>query len=162
LTTNTLKQLTSGIAINTSPTYSPDGKTIYFHSDRSGSGQIYSMDADGHKLQRISFGEGSYSAPSCSPNGKYIVFTKKIRNQDFALGVMRSDGSDERIITSGFMVEGATWSPNSRNIAFARTTASGKNTPSSTKLYTIDISGFNERIIPTPFEASDPEWSWRN
>lgn len=162
LQTNTINKITSGISINTSPTYSPDSQTIYFNSDRSGSGQIYSMNADGSNIKRISFGEGNYSAPSCSPNGKYIVFTKKVRNQEFTLGVMKIDGSDERIITSGYLVEGATWSPNSRIISFARTTAPYRNTKSSTKLYTIDISGYNERLVPTLYDASDPEWSWHH
>jgi TolB protein len=159
LATSNIKQLTSGLMINTSPSYSSDMQKIYFNSDRSGSGQIYSMNTDGSNIERISFGEGSYSAPICSPNGKYIAFTKNVRGEGFYIGVMRNDGSDERIITSGYLVEGATWALNSKIIAFAKTSKSGRGAPSITKLYTIDISGQNERIIPTPNEASDPEWS---
>jgi TolB protein len=90
------------------------------------------------------------------------VFTKNVIGQGFSLGVMRVDGSDERMITSGYMVEGATWSPNSRIISFARTTTPYKGIRPVTKLYTIDISGYNERMIPTPHDASAPEWSWHH
>jgi TolB protein len=162
LRTKKTRQLTSGIAINTSPSYSQDGQKIYFNSDRSGNGQIYSMDSDGSNLMRISFGEGSYSAPVCSPNGKHIVFTKNIRGQGFFIGTMRTDGSEERLITTGYLVEGATWGPNSRIIAFARTSTPSRGRPPVTKLYTIDISGHNEKPIPTPNEASDAEWSWHH
>jgi TolB protein len=162
LSTRKIHQLTSGIAINTSPSYSNDGQKIYFNSDRSGSGQIYSMNADGSDLKRISFGEGNYSAPVCSPNGKHIVFSKLIRGQGFFIGVMKNDGSEERVITNGYLVEGATWGPNSRIIAFARTSRPLKGIPAVTKLFTIDISGYNEKQVVTPNEASDPEWSWHH
>ena len=162
LETVKVRRITSGFAIDTSPSYSPDGSKIYFNSDRSGSGQLYSMNSDGSNIQRISFGEGSYSAPICSPNGRYIAFSKNVRGQGFSIGVMKTDGSDERTITYGYMVEGSTWSPNSRIITFARTQAPSKGVRSSTRLYTIDISGYNERQVPTPYDASDPEWSWHN
>jgi TolB protein len=160
LATSKIKQLTSGLAINTSPSYSHDSQKIYFNSDRSGSGQIYSISLSSQEIERMSFGEGVYSAPVCSPNGKYIAFTKNIRGQGFYIGVMRNDGSDERIITSGYLVEGASWAPNSKMIAFAKTSKPSKGVPPVTKLYTIDISGQNERLISTPNEASDPEWSF--
>ena len=40
-------QLTNSAAIDTSPSYSPDGQRIVFNSDRGGSQQLYVMDADG-------------------------------------------------------------------------------------------------------------------
>ncbi|MDD9334128.1 MAG: Tol-Pal system protein TolB, partial [Bartonella sp.] len=93
-----------------SASYSPDGTQIVFSSDRSGKPQIYTMNADGSNLQRISSNEGSYSTPIWSPRGDYIAFTKQSEGQ-FSIGVMRPDGKGERILTTGFHNEGPTWAP---------------------------------------------------
>ena len=75
----------------------------------------------------------------------------------FYVGVMRPDGSRERLITRAYHVEGPTWSPNGRVLAyFKETPGSGGR---SAKLFTIDLTGFNERRVPTPVDASDPAWS---
>ena len=68
---------------------------------------------------------------------------------------MRPDGSDERLLTDGYLVEGPTWAPNGRVLAFFRQDRPG----GPTRLYSIDITGYNERLIVTPGEASDPAWS---
>jgi TolB protein len=57
------------------------------------------------------------------------------------------------MITSAYHAEGATWSPNGRVLSFFKDIGSKSN------VYTIDITGFNERALPTQGEASDPAWS---
>ncbi|WP_375606535.1 MULTISPECIES: Tol-Pal system beta propeller repeat protein TolB [unclassified Bartonella] len=153
LRTRTMTRLTTTSAIDTSASYSPDGKQIVFSSDRSGKPQIYKMNADGSDIQRISSNEGSYSTPIWSPRGDYIAFTKQLSGQ-FSIGVMRPDGQGERILTTGFHNEGPTWAPNGRVLMFFR-----KNPGMGPKIYTIDITGRNERQLPTPNDASDPAWS---
>lgn len=153
LRTRTTTRLTATPAIDTSASYSPDGQKIVFESDRGGKPQIYVMNADGSNQQRISFGEGSYSTPVWSPRGDYIAFTKQYQGQ-FSIGVMRPDGKGERLLTSGFHNEGPTWSPNGRVIMFFR-----QNQGRGPRIYTIDITGHNERMVPTPNDASDPAWS---
>lgn len=148
-------QLTSGTSINTSPSYSPDGKQIVFNSDRGGNQQLYVMNADGSDVHRISFGSGRYATPVWSPRGDYIAFTKMAGGQ-FYIGVMYPDGSGERLLASGFLVEGPTWSPNGRVLMYFR---QDNSTASPVKLYSIDLTGYNERQIVTPGEGSDPAWS---
>ncbi|HEX4411106.1 MAG TPA: Tol-Pal system beta propeller repeat protein TolB [Xanthobacteraceae bacterium] len=147
-------RLTDTHAIDTSPSYSPDGSQICFESDRGGKQQIYVMPAAGGAAQRISFGDGSYSTPVWSPRGDYIAFTRQAQSQ-FAIGVMKPDGSGERVLTEGFHNEGPTFCPNGRVIMFFRDPG-GTGGPS---LYTIDISGRNDQKVPTPSYASDPAWS---
>ena len=160
LTTGEQKQFTNHTAIDTSPSYSPNGKQIVFNSDRSGNQQIYVMDADGANVHRISFGEGTYATPVWSPRGDYIAFTK-IKNGTFYIGLMRADGSGERLIAEGCLVEGPTWAPNGRVLAFFRQEKMGKTGwfSKGVTLHTIDITGHNERELKTPDEASDPTWS---
>jgi TolB protein len=147
-------RLTNTQAIDTSPSYSPDGAHICFESDRGGQPQIYVMAASGGPAQRISYGEGEYNTPVWSPRGDYIAFTKIVSSM-FAIGVMKPDGSGERILTESFHNEGPTFAPNGQVIMFFRDPG-GTSGPS---LFTVDISGRNEQRVPTPNFASDPAWS---
>jgi TolB protein len=148
-------QLTNGRAIDTAPCYSPDGRQIVFESDRGGSRQLYVMGADGSNPRRISQGGGSYSTPVWSPRGDLIAFTKMSGGQ-FLIGVMKPDGSGERILTEGFHNEGPTWAPNGRVLMFFREQPGSKGGP---RLFTIDLTGYNERQVATPAFGSDPAWS---
>jgi TolB protein len=145
-------RLTDTPAIDTGPCYSPDGKFICFESDRGGSQQIYVMPAGGGPAQRISFGEGSHSTPVWSPRGDYIAFTGQARGQ-FSIGILKPDGSGERLLTSGYHNEGPTFAPNGRVLMFFRDPGQGPS------LFTIDVTGRNELKVPTPSLASDPAWS---
>ena len=155
LVTKRSRQLTRHPSIDTAPSYSPDGQKIVFESDRGGRQQLYIMDADGSNVERISFGSGSYAKPVWSPRGDYISFTK-IEGGQFYIGVMHPDGSGERKIASGYLVEGQTWSPNGRVLMYFKQDR-GPSAP--VRLYTIDVSGYNERRVITPGDASDPAWS---
>ncbi len=148
-------QLTSTDAIDTAPCYSPDGRQITFETDRDGRKQIYVMDANGGDQRRISQGEGSYSTPVWSPRGDLIAFTKMLRGR-FLIGVMKPDGTGERILTEGYHNEGPTWSPNGRVLMFFRESPGEGGGP---RLYTIDLTGYNERLVATPAFGSDPAWS---
>ena len=159
LETRNVEKITEHSSIDTSPSYSPDGKYICFNSDRSGLQQIYVMKSDGSNVKRISFGSGLYGTPVWSPRGDLIAFTK-VRKGRFYIGVMRADGSGERLLTENFYQEAPSWSPNGRVLVFYRETKSGpKGEGFSAKLWSIDITGYNERKIKTETDASDPSWS---
>ena len=146
------KKLTDAGGIDTAPSYAPDGRQIVFESDRGGTQQIYVMDAGGGNARRISFGDGRYANPVWSPRGDLIAFIKMNGGQ-FYLGVIRPDGSGERLITQAYHVEGPSWSPNGRVLTYF------KQSGQSAKVHTIDITGYNERQMPTPRDGSDPAWS---
>ncbi len=159
LRSRAMQRLTNHPAIDTSPSYSPTGREIVFNSDRGGAQQLYVMGADGAGARRISFGSGRYATPAWSPRGDLIAFTK-IEGGKFSIGVMRPDGSGERIITDGFLVESPTWAPNGRVLMFFRQQSTDRGgRGGGTRLFTIDLSGFNEREVLTPQDASDPAWS---
>ncbi len=152
------RRLTSSSAIDTSPCYSNDGTQIVFNSDRGGSQQLYVMGSGGGGAKRISFGEGKYATPVWSPRGDYIAFTK-FTSSTFGIGVMHPDGSGERLLASGFLVEGPTWAPNGRVLAYFSQQPSSRGHGGSVALHAIDITGRFDRQIPTPTDASDPAWS---
>jgi len=159
LETRVVEKITEHTSIDTSPSYSPDGKFICFNSDRSGLQQIYVMRSDGSNVKRVTFGKGLYGTPVWSPRGDLIAFTK-VHKGRFYIGVMRPDGSGERLLTENFYQEAPSWSPNGRVLIFYRETktdAEGKGF--SAKLWSIDLTGYNERLIETETDGSDPSWS---
>ncbi|MGD8326032.1 MAG: Tol-Pal system beta propeller repeat protein TolB [Sphingomonadales bacterium] len=160
LRTRRIRRLTNDPGIDTSPSYSPDGRQVVFNSDRGGSQQIYVMNANGSGVKRISYGNGArYGTPVWSPRGDLIAFTR-IGEGKFRIGVMRPDGSGERLLTDAYQDEGPTWSPNGRVLIFFRTERYREDgSGGETALWSVDLTGYNERRVPTPIEASDPAWS---
>ena len=159
LKTQTIDRLTRSPSIDTSPSYSPDGSQIVFNSDRGGSQQLYVMNRNGKNVRRISYGDGRYATPVWSPRGDIVAFTKMVRGE-FYIGVMNVDGSGERLLARGFLVEGPTWAPNGRVLMyFKQEPLNEDGTGGEVALYRVDITGFNERRIITPADASDPAWS---
>jgi TolB protein len=155
-------RLTDSGAIDVSPCFSPDGAQIAFASDRGGDQQIYVMGAGGGGAKRISYGNGKYATPVWSPRGDLIAFTRYAGDtSNFAIGVMHPDGSGERILSEGWLVEGPTFAPNGRVLMFWRETRSqdARGRGFSSRLVSVDITGFNERQVETPTDASDPAWS---
>ena len=154
-----VEKITSHPSIDTSPSFSPDGKYICFNSDRSGYQQLYVMKSDGSKVKRISFGNGLYGTPVWSPRGDLIAFTK-LHKGKFYIGVMRVDGTGERLLTENYYQEAPSWSPNGRVLIFYRETKSDSEGKGFTaKLWSIDLTGYNERLVGTETDASDPSWS---
>ncbi len=87
--------------------------------------QLYVMGADGSAARgaspaaaaatpRRSGARPANSSPSPSRTGG-----------EFHIGVMRPDGSDERLLTSSYLDEGPTWAPNGRVLMFSRETPGG-------------------------------------
>ncbi len=163
LTSRATQHLTRSDSIDVSPCYSPDGQQIVFNSDRGGDQQLYIMGAGGGGARRISFGSGRYATPVWSPRGDLIAFTRLGGGDSggFDIGVMHPDGSGERILAQGWEVEGPTFAPNGRVLMFfsqSRAVGSGGEGFGS-HLVSVDITGFNQRPIPTATNASDPTWS---
>ncbi|MDB9818540.1 Tol-Pal system beta propeller repeat protein TolB [Pelagibacterales bacterium] len=159
LKSRVVTRLTTNAAIDTSPSYSPDGRKITFNSDRGGSQQLYVMDNDGRNQKRISNKGGNYATPVWSPRGDLIAFTKNFKGS-YAIGVMRTNGEGERLLTESWYQEAPSWSPNGRVLTFYRETpANDTGQGHSSTLWSIDLTGFNERKIDTPQDGSDPSWS---
>ncbi len=145
-------RLTNTPGINIGGSFSPDGSKIVFESDRSGSQQIYVMNADGSNQRRVSFFGGRAATPEWSPRGDQIAFTHIAGN--FRIAVMSPGGGELRYLTDSWQDEAPSWAPNGRLIQFFRTLQnSGK-----ASLWQVDLTGRNQRQLPTPVDASDPAW----
>ncbi|RYG58977.1 MAG: Tol-Pal system protein TolB [Alphaproteobacteria bacterium] len=154
MSSRTLKRLTYQRTTDTSPSYSPDDKQIVFSSDRAGQSALYIMDADGSNVRRLTYGQGRYYSPAWSPRGDLIAFIKQAGGK-FNVGVIDPQGGEERILTDSFMDDNPTWAPNGRVLVFSRQ----QNRSDRFRIFTIDLTGYNLRELPTPTNASDPAWS---
>jgi TolB protein len=124
-----------------------------FESDRGGTQQLYVMNADGSGQRRISFGGGWHAAPEWSPDGEWIAFTR--RGQDGRrIGIVKPDGTGERLLTTGPSDEGPSWAASSREILFQRTNPAGRS-----GLYRLSLDGSEPRPMTIPQDGSDPDWS---
>ena len=121
--------LTSGTGLSDDPDYSPDGKWIYFNTDRWGGMQIARMHPDGSQVDPVTSDECRNWTPHPSPDGKSIVFlsynadvTTHAANKDIALRILSP--SDGKIRTLVNLIGGdgtmnvASWSPDSKSLAF--------------------------------------------
>jgi TolB protein len=89
--------------------FSPDGHSILFVSDRDGDPDIYICDADGKNVRQLTDQPGYDGGPFFSPDGEWIAYrTDRLEKDLLQIHVMRADGSDDTVITQG---RGVHWAP---------------------------------------------------
>ena len=105
---------------NTSPSYSPDGTQVAFISGRSGSPQVYIMDADGSNVQLLTPykpGVRSYRAsPDWSPDGRAIAYEQQ--NGNFQVWMIDLRDRVPKQLTSEGENEDPSWAPDGRHLVF--------------------------------------------
>jgi len=119
-----LTRLTSGVGNNVYPAFSPNGRKIVFTSNRTGTSQVWLMNADGSNQRQLTFdSQPKDQVPDWSPNGSkiaYLADTHGIADMGNSWGdiwVMNANGSHQHQITHDATDYGAAWSPDGTRIA---------------------------------------------
>ena len=146
-------RLTTHRAIDTEGSWSPDGRYIYFTSDRSGGPQIYRIAATGGTPERVTF-EGSYNArPRLSPDGSKLAMVHNDRG-NYRIAVMDLDRDDLLVLSAGRQDESPSFAPNSDTLIYA--TRSGRNGV----LESVTADGLiRQRLASGQGDVREPVWS---
>jgi TolB protein len=124
LRTRDLKRLTTNRSIDTEGSWSPDGETVYFTSDRGGTPQVYRVGIDGGTPERVTF-EGSYNArPRLSPDGGRLAMVTLDRG-NYRIAILDLDDRDLLVVSTGNQDESPSFAPNSDSLIYA--TRQGRN-----------------------------------
>ena len=129
------KRLTDAPGLDDGPEFSPDGKTIWFNSVRSGRMQVWKMKTNGRDQTQMTFDKDMNSwFPHISPDGKKVVYLayhdyevepgSHIANMNVQLRMIPASGGEPKILLEFFGGQGSlnvnSWSPDSKQFAFVR------------------------------------------
>jgi len=139
------------------PQWSSDGKKIVFESTKDGKSAIYTINADGSNVKKLTDGTTTDGQPGWSRNGKQIVFYSQ-RDGHLQLYVMNADGSGQRKLTDGASLDYLPdFSPKGDLVVFQ----SRKEQPGiAHDIYTIRVDGTNRsRLTDEKNGYTSPRWS---
>jgi len=133
------------------PVWSPDGSTILFVSNRSGSNQLWTMNVDGGDQRQLTFDATTkWQVPDWSPDGRHIAY-----QADNDIWVADADGTNQVRLTATTAVElGTAWAPDGSKIAFAR-----GDTPAWSQVYVMNADGSDPHVVRATAERQIvPAW----
>ncbi|MDA1191287.1 MAG: sigma-70 family RNA polymerase sigma factor [Candidatus Poribacteria bacterium] len=132
-------------------------KLLFAAGDGQTYADLYSMNADGRELTRLTNNGAVNREATWSPDGMKIAFASD-ESGKLELHVMNTDGSNKRRLTHGIGGGFPTWSPDSRRIAYC--SDSVIDGVVSGEIYAVDVDGLNLRRLTHHIgNDSDPAWS---
>ena len=150
-----MQRLTRGNTIDTEPQYSPDGRSIYFTSDRGGNPQIYRMSAEGEQVEggkRVSFKQGFVTSPRISPDGKYLAYIANVGG-GFRLYIMNLATGDSQALSDGTSDESPSFAANGKYVLYSTKVGNRR------VLAAVSVDGNTKQILSIPgSDVRQPSW----
>ncbi len=143
-----------------SPAWSSDGAKLAFSSDKSGDPEIYTSDASGGNMRRITAFRGPDVSPVWNPKTNSQIAWVSGRTGLPQIYIMDSDGANVQRLTDGGYATSPSWSPNGQFLAFAWDRKYGPGAPGGQDIYVMDIA--SHRWVQLTHDAGRndfPSWS---
>jgi len=146
-------QVSGRPGLNTSPSYSPDGRDIACTLSQDGNPEIYLLDARGGSQRRLTHERGIDTSPAWAPTGMQIAFTSDRGGQPHVY-IMSREGTDLRRLSfdTGY-TDSPTWSPKGDRIAFVSRSGNGFD------IYVCNVDGSGLRLVISGGSNENPHWS---
>jgi TolB protein len=153
LNTQALTRLTDDPSVDTEASWGPDGRSLYFTSDRAGGPQIYKLDVAAHtRVERITFGSGYNARPRVSPDGKKVAFVTR-EGSAYRIGVQDLASGTVSVLSHGNLDESPSFAPNGASIIYA-----GRDGEIGT-LQIVSVDGLvTQRLKSDQGEVREPVW----
>jgi dipeptidyl aminopeptidase/acylaminoacyl peptidase len=179
-------QLTRGDKSATSPAFSPDGRFVFFASNRGGARQIFRIAVDGGEAEALTSFKGAVGTFAVSPDGKWVAFTgretdpnderavkekrdwkvadENPRNQSLYLSAVEPglDGKRpwKRAATGPYNIGNFDWSPDSRRIAYEARPTPGADDGRKADIWEVEIETAKvNALAATPGTEAQPRYS---
>jgi Tol biopolymer transport system component/DNA-binding winged helix-turn-helix (wHTH) protein len=144
LSTGKSTELVMGPGFESDPSFSPDGKSIAFVSDRDGNAEIYVQDLDGSNFRRLTNHPAHDEFPTFSPDGTQIVFNSNREDENFDVYLMNTDGDGVRRLTnwkSDEEIRPGCWSADGTQIILASSREGKSN------VYMMEVEPFSPTVV---------------
>ncbi|MET9000961.1 VWA domain-containing protein [Amycolatopsis sp. NPDC004169] len=152
--TSAAVRLTDDDAADLHPALSPDGRTVAFASERTGSRKLFVIGVDGRGLRQVTSGPASDDSPSWSPDGTRLAFSS---TRDDPAGdiytVPAAGGTPTRLTADPAADTQPAWGP--ARIAFTTT----RFHPAGDVALVAETGGAVTRAVPDPGDSAEPAWS---
>jgi TolB protein len=153
LQTQNLSRITDDPSIDTEAVWAPDGKSLYFTSDRAGSPQIYRIGVNpGDHPKRITF-TGNYNArPRISVDGSQLAMVT-LDSGNYRIAVQDLSSGAFRVLTKGHLDESPSFAPNGATLMYS------ERDGSRVVLGTVSVDGvIGLRLKSDQGEVREPSW----
>lgn len=139
--------------LNTSASYSPDGREIVCTLSFEGNPEVYLLDARGGSPRRLTNTRGIDTSPTWSPTGREIAFTSDRGGSPQVYLMDRDGGNVRRLTYEVSYTDSPSWSPKGDRIAFVTRTSSGFD------IYVARADGTDVRRVVSGGSNENPRWS---
>ena len=144
------------------PAWSPDGsKLVYTSTEEGDPSEIYTINADGYDLQKLTNNSDEDSSPSWSPDGTKIAFEKHVAESTLKGDVwaMNANGTSPINLTNHQGQDTSpAWSPDGTKIAFASVRAGGDPEGDDPEVFVMNANGTNPVTLTPGVKADAPDW----
>ena len=153
-----LQQLSSDqFANDYYPSFSPQGNSLLFASNRNGPFDIYLMLFSQRTLLQLTNGVGNVVSPDFSPTGEQIVFANRPAEGPASIWMVNRDGSDPHLFYAGSdSIVAVAWSPDGKTIAYAMQVGP----PNEFQIFLMDLDGSNQRRLTNGLDGIGGSVDW--